>query len=579
MILRKTQGMSGCPFFWAAFSIIAQKPEDGRGDQRIADKFLHAEKRPVLRFCRRFPFPALYKNGLECYNEPASRTDTGGIREVRQDFFGLRKQGFCKMRGRTGFSVLKGGRLKRAACLLCVNLLLMSLLPAYAAEVPYDPYQPQNLDPDHLTCTSAILIEADTGEVIFEKNADATIYPASTTKIMTTYLGLLLNDPDRIVTVSPAAVDVPSDSSVIPISIGEQVRLEDLMYATMLMSGNDGANAIAEAVGGNIFNFVNLMNNAAQSFGCTGTHFANPHGYHDENHYSTARDMCTIARIAMQNEGFRDIVSQATYVMPEDNIFSQRTLTTNNQFLNNTNIDTYYADGIGIKTGNTRAAGYCYIGAARRSGVTLISCVFHSSSDSARYTDTIKLMDYGFTQFKGVSIRDLYRDNPKVVDIAQYALDDSGLGKLTLALNLLSSEGSDTIVVSAQNRDYLTHHLSDITITEYTRGFTAPVTTGEVMGTMTYYNSQGEATVYELVATRSIERRERIAPTLDEIAAYSENDPNPFPRFTFEFALLYIALPLLAVHILFRLIRGLFRRKPRKKKKLGSMEPQNRFYR
>ena len=107
----------------------------------------------------------------------------------------------------------------------------------------------------------------------------------------------------------------------------------------------------------------------------------------------------------------------------------------------------------------------------------------------------------------------------------------------------------------------------------------APVTAGEVMGTMTYYNSQGEATVYDLIATRSIERRERIAPTLEEIAAYSAADPNPFPRFTFEFALLYIVLPLLGLFLLYRLLYRLFHRKPKKKKKLNSLEPQNRFYR
>ena len=172
-------------------------------------------------------------------------------------------------------------RLHAAVCLL---LLFSLLFPSFPARADYDPANPANLQPEDLTCSSAILVEAGTGEVIFEKNADAIIYPASTTKILTTYLGLMLNDPDRIVTVSPSAMDVPDDSSLIPLSIGEQVRLEDVMYATMLMSGNEGANVIAETVAGSIFNFVNLMNNAAQSFGCISTHFANPHGYHDENH-------------------------------------------------------------------------------------------------------------------------------------------------------------------------------------------------------------------------------------------------------------------------------------------------------
>ena len=467
-------------------------------------------------------------------------------------------------------------RLNIAVCLLCLALAVFHAFPA-AAE--WDPTHPELLDPDYLTCSSAILVEADTGEIIFEKNADATIYPASTTKILTAYLGLLLNDPDRMVTVSPSAMDVPEDSSKIPLSMGEIVRFEDVLYGTMLMSGNEGANVIAETVAGSIFGFVDLMNSAVQSFGCTGTHFANPHGYHDENHYSTARDMCSIARIAMQNDDFRRIVSTPRYTMPADNIYSERTLTTNNQFINKISEDTYYPEGIGIKTGNTRAAGYCYVGAATRNGVTLISCVYHASSDADRYRDTIKLMEYGFTQFVGVSFRDLYLENPKVVDISQYTLDDPGLGKLQLALNQISSEGSDTITTTAANRDYLIHHLSDITITAYSREFTAPVSRGEVMGTLTYFNNQGEATVYELIATRDIARRERIAPTLQEIAQYTENDPNPFPRFTFEFALLYIALPLLALFILFRLIKGLFRHKPRRKKKLSNLEPQNRFYR
>ena len=472
-------------------------------------------------------------------------------------------------------------RLHQAVCLLLLFSLLWPVLPLRSARAEYDPGRPEDLKAEDLTCRSAILVEADTGEVIFEKNADALIYPASTTKILTTYLGLLLDDPDRIVTVSAAAMDIPSDSSTIPLSIGEQVRMEDLLYATMLRSGNEGANAIAEAVGGDVFNFVHLMNKAASSFGCISTHFANPHGYHDENHYSTAREMCTIARIAMQNETFRDIVRRDAYIMPEDNIYSERKLPSNNQFVNSSNGETYYRYGIGIKTGNTTAAGYCYVGAAEKDGVTLISCVYHASSDAARYTDTIKLMQYGFTQFRSVSIQDLYRSNPKVVDISHYALDDGNLGKLTLELRLQSqeAENADYVVVSPANRDYLTHHLSDITITEYTREFSAPVTAGEVMGTMTYYNSKGEATVYDLVATRNIGRRERVAPTLDEIAAYSASDPNPFPRFTFEFALLYIVLPLAGLFLLYRLLHSLFHRKPKKKKKLNNLEPQNRFYR
>ena len=475
-------------------------------------------------------------------------------------------------------------RLYALAAVLIAALLALGAFPtaAFAQQADYDPSYPQNLLPDHLSGSSAILIEADTGEVIFEKNADARIYPASTTKILTAYLGIMLNDPNRQVTVSASAMDIASDSSTIPLSYGETLRFEDVIYATMLRSGNEGANVIAETVSGSIPAFTDLMNTAAENFGCTATHFVNAHGYHDENHYSTARDMATIARMAMQNATFRDIVRRDSYDMPEDNIYKARTLYTNNRFMRNTadNAETYYPEGIGIKTGNHSAAGYCYIGAAERDGVTLIACVFHARSDTARYTDTIKLLEYGFTQFKGISISDLYTRNPRVVDIAHYALTDSNLGKLTLALHKVSSEstGSDRIVTSMSNIDYLSRHLNDITITEYTRAFSAPIQEGEVMGRLTYYDDEGKPTVYELLATRSIARRPQLAPTIEDIIAYTEADGNPFPRLTFEFALFYIILPLLAIILIIRFIRLLRHRKTKKKKRIRNIEPQERYF-
>ena len=473
---------------------------------------------------------------------------------------------------------------RRAAALICVFLLLAGLFPAaaQAQQADYNPSMPQYLIPEHLSGSSAILIEADSGEVIFEKNADARIYPASTTKIMTAYLGIMLNDPNRQVTVSASAMDIGEGSSTIPLSYGETLRFEDVIYATMLRSGNEGANVIAETVSGSVPAFADLMNRAAENLGMNGTHFVNPHGLQDENHYSTARDMATLARYAMQNPTFRDVVRRSKYEMPEDNIYKARTLRTNNRFLLNTadNAETYYPEGIGIKTGFTSAAGNCFVGAATRDGVTLISCVYHARTDTARYTDTIKLLEYGFTQFTGVTIAELYTRNPRVVDIAHYALTDSNLGKLTLALHKVADEnsGSDKIVTSMSNIDYLSRHLNDITITEYTRAFSAPIQEGEVMGTLTYYDDKGKPTVYELLATRSIARRPQLAPSIEDIIAYTEADGNPFPRFTFEFVLLYIFLPLLVLFLIIRFFHRLRHRKPRKKKRHREIEPQERYF-
>ena len=151
---------------------------------------------------------------------------------------------------------------------------------------PYDPEHPDKLEPDQLYALSAILITADKGEVIFEKDPYAIRYPASTTKILTVLLGIMMvDDLNQTVTVSESAMDIPEDSSKMGLKVGEEIRFIDVLYGTMLLSGNDGANVIAETVSGSIPAFVDLMNETASLFGCINTHFVNAHGYHDDQHY------------------------------------------------------------------------------------------------------------------------------------------------------------------------------------------------------------------------------------------------------------------------------------------------------
>ena len=292
------------------------------------------------------------------------------------------------------FNLNRGRR--AAAFLLVLALVILCLIPG--AQAAYSVKTPLLLEAEDLTCASAILINAETGEALFEKEADSVIYPASATKILTIWLALQYGDMSQTVVVSKEAAKVPAGSSTIPLKAGEEINFRDPLYATMLRSGNEGANAIAEAISSTTEDFVSLMNETALALGCLSTHFANPHGYHDEAHYTTARDMALIARTAMQDETFRDIVKTTRYQLPADNKYKARTVKSINRFLikSKNNQKTYYADGIGIKTGRTRAAGYCFVGAAERDGVTLISCVFKAKTDNARYTDTIKLMNYGF---------------------------------------------------------------------------------------------------------------------------------------------------------------------------------------
>ena len=222
------------------------------------------------------------------------------------------------------------------ALLLCAALLISAVPPALAEDQPveaerfvaptlppdaiaWDKNHPDILDEDMLYAHSAILIEADTGEVLFEKNADEIMFPASTTKIMTAYIALQMSDLENdVVTVSQNAIDlVPPTYQTIPLIAGEQVPMLDLISVMLIRSGNEAANAVAEYLAGSVENFADLMNQTAQMLGCSpNTHFANPSGVHDENHYTTARDLAVIAQACMKDERFASIVSQTSYDMP-----------------------------------------------------------------------------------------------------------------------------------------------------------------------------------------------------------------------------------------------------------------------
>ena len=177
---------------------------------------------------------------------------------------------------------------------------------------PYDAEHPEILEDDMLYAPSVILIEASSGDVIYQKNADQVMYPASTTKILTVLLGIQLGDMNQTVTVSETAMQLgDEDATTMGLEVGEEINFHDLLVGTLIRSANEGANVIAETISGSIADFVDLMNRTAEAYGCTNTHFANPNGLHDPNHYTTARDMAIIAREAMKNETFREICGNA----------------------------------------------------------------------------------------------------------------------------------------------------------------------------------------------------------------------------------------------------------------------------
>ena len=246
----------------------------------------------------------------------------------------------------------------RALRMFALLLALLCLTVSVQASSEYNENNPGDLRPNNLRAESAIVISADSGEALFEKNADDLRYPASLTKIMTAMIALVRGNPDDLVTVSQNAVSVPEDSSLIGLKAGEQVPLGELIRATMVISGNDGAVAIAEHIAGSEPAFVAMMNEVARYLGCTHTNFANSHGYHDEYHYSTARDMALIAREAMRYEEFREVAALWRYTLPRTNLSGPRTFTSKDAaFLNSENTETYYPYANGIKPVNTARLG------------------------------------------------------------------------------------------------------------------------------------------------------------------------------------------------------------------------------
>lgn len=494
--------------------------------------------------------------------------------------------------------------MRRWIGLLTAALFAICLLPSLPARADdYNELYPELLEKGHLTASSVILIEADSGKVIFEKDPDTPMYPASTTKVLTIWLALTLahqlpvseqtaNLSEEAIyeeqlktkyTVSESAVNIAADESSAKLAAGEQVALIDLCYAAMLPSGNDAANAIAEGLGGTRENFVALMNSAALSLGCTNTHFVNANGLHDDMHFTTARDMALLARIAMQNEVFRQIVSAPSHVMPRDNIYRSRTIENRNNFVAKSSDERkqsrYYPDATGIKTGTTDAAGNCLVASATRNGINLIAVVFNATSDANRYSDAKKLMEYGFSQFISTTIQEIYAQNPRVVDVRGFDLEDEQVGRLTLDLRLSEeSKGRDLLVMTRDEMDYWVQSFSSMTVTEFTREFKAPISAGEVMGTLTYYAEGEEPVVYDMIASRSIAARKQLAPSVEQIIEDAQNDPNPFPRITFELIFLYIILPIAALIVLVRLMRALFAF-IKAKRKVKAVKPSGRYYR
>lgn len=298
---------------------------------------------------------------------------------------------------------------KVTAIFLALLLSFTFSFPAYATEnteattehpetteYPNDPSK----EPD-LVSNAAIVMVADTGQILYEKNAHDKKYPASITKVLTATIALEHNiDFNETVTMSENAIwDVERDSTLIGLDVGEKVTVGDLINATMVKSANECAYALAEHVAGDIVSFAKLMNEKATEIGCKNTHFVTPNGLHDDDHYTTAYDMALITQYALQNEDFRKLAGTLSYTVPATNLTEEtRPLWNGNKMINPAE-PYYYEYCEGGKTGYTSKANNTLVTFAKKDNLELICIVMDCDGAKYAYTDSRALYNYCYNNY------------------------------------------------------------------------------------------------------------------------------------------------------------------------------------
>lgn len=363
-------------------------------------------------------------------------------------------------------------KIKRKIFLILIIILITFQTISFADEVS-------------ISSKAGILVEVSTRRIIYEKRSTEKMLPASTTKIMTAILVLENCNLDDIVKVNQSALDdIPSGYVTCDLQAGEELSVNDLLKALMIKSANDAAYVLAEHVGGSVDGFSDMMNQKAKELGCTGTHFVNPNGIHDDRHYSTAYDLYLIANYAMKNENFRNLVSITEYTLPITNKYSteDRILKTTNDLIN-PNSSNYYDFAIGIKTGYTSQAGNCLVSEASRDGLEFISVVLNGD----RFTDSKKLFNYAYDNFTLTKIR----EKDTVVD----TIEIENATKETKNLDLLIDES--ITIINNKNLD-VNKIIPEITLKEEVL---APIKKGDEIGTIKYKVDDIEYSAKLLAAT------------------------------------------------------------------------------
>ena len=389
----------------------------------------------------------------------------------------------------------------RFLSLLLAGLTALSLLcPARALDDP----QPH--------ARAALVVYGDTEEVLYDLNAHQKMYPAYITQVMTALVVLDAVDAGEIsldaeVTVSAGAVNLPRGSSTIGLKAGEVLTVEQLLYCTLLPSGNDACSALAEAVGGTTAEFVARMNARAAELLMNDTHFTNPCGFHNSEHYTTAWDIYRMAKAAMKNSTFRTIVGTSSYTLGATNLQPERTIYTTNGFLNGYYVPgQIYSKAIGIKSGGySEAAGRCLVSAAVDGEDRTFYCVLLGSEYTMDEDGTVhhwpfseseRLLEWAFENFHRTVL--LNQDSEDVRREVAVSMSDEA------DYVLVQPVGE---IAATMPSDY-DPKLAELRVELFEEPVEAPITAGDKLGTVTFVYQDREYGTLDLVAMDSVKRSE-----------------------------------------------------------------------
>jgi D-alanyl-D-alanine carboxypeptidase (penicillin-binding protein 5/6) len=340
------------------------------------------------------------------------------------------------------------------------------------ASPPIDP-----LPPPTLSATAAIVVDMDSGLIVFSHNANARLEMASTTKIMTAILVLESLPLDKEVTIA-GGVGATAGSSL-GLHQGATYTVEQLLYMLLVSSANDAAVALAQASAGSVKEFVAWMNAKAEVLGLKNTHFENPHGLHAENHFTSAKDLATLTQYGMENPVFRQIVSTRQYELHRPGQTEPLKLKNSNVLLRRTAWIT------GVKTGSTPYADYCLVASGTRDGVSLVCVLLGSANDDLRWQEGRALLDYGFSCYSRTVL----------VDRGELLAELPTKDELGRSVPLVASR---TVVSSLFAGERVTR------VTRVNRDVVLPVDVGDAFGTIEFSLDGKEIDSVDLVASQPV---------------------------------------------------------------------------